>query len=80
MNGNGHRMGLNLVLDANIEDYSGVTNGEFYGFKVKILTVSFQIYSAHLKYNRYFQVLIHQSEHFPDVSDRGFVLGPGTET
>lgn len=26
------------------------------------------------------QVLIHTSEEFPDVADRGFVLGPGTET
>ncbi|KAI9565143.1 putative amiloride-sensitive sodium channel [Daphnia sinensis] len=55
--GNGYRMGLALVLDADIEDYS-VTNGKFDGFKV----------------------LVHTSEEFPDVADRGFVLGPGSET
>ncbi|XP_046649315.1 pickpocket protein 28-like isoform X2 [Daphnia pulicaria] len=57
VSGNGYRMGLALVIDADIEDYS-VTNGKFDGFKV----------------------LIHTSEEFPDVADRGFVLGPGTET
>ncbi|KAI9552641.1 putative amiloride-sensitive sodium channel [Daphnia sinensis] len=57
VSGNGYRMGLALVLDANIEDYS-VTNGKFDGFKV----------------------LVHTSEEFPDVADRGFVVGPGSET
>jgi len=33
VNGNGYRMGLNLVIDANVEDYS-VTTGKFDGFKV----------------------------------------------
>ncbi|XP_046452018.1 pickpocket protein 28-like [Daphnia pulex] len=57
VNGNGYRMGLNLVIDANVEDYS-VTTGKFDGFKV----------------------LVHGPEEFPDISDRAFVLGPGTET
>lgn len=33
IDGNGYRMGLTLVLDANVNDYS-VTNGKFDGFKV----------------------------------------------
>jgi hypothetical protein len=33
VSGNGYRMGLALVIDADIEDYS-VTNGKFDGFKV----------------------------------------------
>jgi hypothetical protein len=33
VNGNGYRMGLNLVIDTNVEDYS-VTTGIFDGFKV----------------------------------------------
>lgn len=33
VNGNGYRMGLSLVLDADVNDYS-VTNGKFDGFKV----------------------------------------------
>lgn len=33
VNGNGYRMGLALVIDADVEDYS-VTNGKFDGFKV----------------------------------------------
>ena len=33
VNGNGYRMGLSLVLDANLDDCS-VTNGKFDGFKV----------------------------------------------
>lgn len=32
--GNGYRMGVTMVLNADIENYS-VTNGNFYGFKVK---------------------------------------------
>lgn len=35
VNGNGYRMGLNLVIDANVEDYS-VTTGKFDGFKVMV--------------------------------------------
>lgn len=31
--GNGYRMGLSLVIDANVSDYA-VTNGKFDGFKV----------------------------------------------
>jgi hypothetical protein len=31
--GNGYRMGLALVIDADVNDYS-VTNGKFDGFKV----------------------------------------------
>ena len=31
--GNGYRMGLALVIDAKVDDYS-VTNGKFDGFKV----------------------------------------------
>lgn len=57
VSGNGYRMGLSLVLDAQLNEYS-VTNGKFDGFKV----------------------LVHASQKFPDISDRGFVLGPGTET
>lgn len=57
VNGNGYRMGLNLVIDANVDDYS-VTTGKFDGFKI----------------------LVHAPEEFPDVADRGFVIGPGTET
>ncbi|XP_046452024.1 sodium channel protein Nach-like [Daphnia pulex] len=57
IDGNGYRMGLSLVLDANVNDYS-VTNGKFDGFKV----------------------LVHDGEQFPDISDRGFALGVGTET
>ena len=33
VSGNGYRMGLALVIDADIEDYS-VTNGKYDGFKV----------------------------------------------
>ena len=33
VNGNGYRMGLNLVIDTNVEDYS-VPTGKFDGFKV----------------------------------------------
>ena len=33
VNGNGYRMGLNLVIDTNIEDYS-VPTGKFDDFKV----------------------------------------------
>lgn len=36
VSGNGYRMGLALVLNANISDYS-VTNGKFDGFKVSNL-------------------------------------------
>ncbi|XP_057370230.1 pickpocket protein 28-like [Daphnia carinata] len=57
VNGNGYRMGLTLVIDAKLRDFS-VINGKFDGFKV----------------------LVHSPEEFPDVADRGFVLGLGTET
>lgn len=50
-------MGLALVLNADVKDYS-VTNGKFDGFKV----------------------LVHSQGEFPDISDRGFVVGPGEET
>ena len=33
VSGNGYRMGLAVILNADIEDY-GVTNGKFDGFKV----------------------------------------------
>ena len=57
MNGNGYRMGLAVILNADINDYS-VTNGKFDGFKV----------------------LVHSPDEFPNVADRGFVIGPGFET
>jgi acid-sensing ion channel, other len=57
VNGNGYRMGLALILNADINDYS-VTNGKFDGFKV----------------------LVHSPDEFPNVADRGFVIGPGFET
>lgn len=56
VSGNGYKMGLAVVLNADLADYS-VTTGKFNGFKV----------------------LIHSPEEFPDVSDRGFVVGPGEE-
>ena len=72
-------MGLALVIDADIEDYS-VTNGKYDGFKVfwrKIITLDY-FFKPGLIFGK--QVLIHTSEEFPDVADRGFVLGPGSET
>lgn len=39
-NGNGYRIGLSLVIDADVEDYS-VTNGKFDGFKVSRCKVKF---------------------------------------
>jgi hypothetical protein len=33
-----------------------------------------------LDYKFFLQVLVHGPEEFPDISDRAFVLGPGTET
>lgn len=73
-------MGLTLVLDANVNDYS-VTNGKFDGFKViDVKTTCFRRHSSDLRLRILKQVLAHTDEHFPDISDRGFVLGVGTET
>lgn len=79
-------MGLNLVIDANVDDYS-VTTGKFDGFKV--MDFEKNLAQTNLQFKMCFviifltsriQILVHAPEEFPDVADRGFVIGPGTET
>lgn len=56
MYGAGSKMGLTVMLFADLEKYF-LTSAFFEGFKV----------------------LVHHPEEFPNVRDRGFVLGPGKE-
>ena len=76
---NGYIMGVSVVLNANIEDYS-ITTSKFNGFKV-IPWLWIGPFDWNLMKSQWLlQVLLHSPEDFADVSNRGFVIGPGSET
>lgn len=79
VSGHGYRMGLAVVLDADVSDYA-VTNGKFDGFKVSKYYFSIRCFVIMLILYCGIQVLIHDPAEFADVADRGFVMGPGSET
>jgi len=75
-----------VIINANVADYS-VPHERFDGFKVNYFlrsniefTLALYILLLFNALQLFLKVLVHSSDEFSDVSDRGFVISPGHET